>query len=75
MENRDAIHKAFETLTKAPVSVDETDEDTLEEKLGNLFRDYMVGSVYDTDWEGFTNSELEGIRALLEDMVLFKENQ
>ncbi|KKK58863.1 hypothetical protein LCGC14_3040140 [marine sediment metagenome] len=36
--------------------------------IGNLFFDYMVASVFDTTWEGFTDQDLESIGSLIRDM-------
>ncbi len=37
-------------------------------KLGQLFFDYFVGSIYDVSWEGFSDQELVVIGRFLTDM-------
>ena len=49
-------------------------EDSVKLELGDLLVEYMVGSIYDCDWEGFSSSELGGIRSLMFDMKLNKES-
>ena len=67
------IHDHFETITTGAGythdgSYNLASQEQVAQKLGNLFFDYMVASVFDTSWEGFSDQELEGVRALLEDM-------
>lgn len=40
-------------------------------QLGESFYDYMVATIYDSDWEGYTPSEVEGIQALFEDWARY----
>lgn len=43
------------------------------EKLGKAVFDYLTASIYDTDWEGFTEEDLEGIDAFMYDLALSVE--
>jgi len=38
------------------------------EKLGRQFFDYMVASIYDMNWEGYLEEELEGVAAFIVDL-------
>ena len=52
----------------------DTQTPVVAESLGRLFFDYMVASVYDMSWEGFSDQELESIGRLLEDMAVAQKN-
>jgi len=45
-----------------------------DERLGQLVRDYLTASHFDTTWEGFDQEELNGVEALLSDMVRYLES-
>ena len=51
----------------------DSQEDKVAQSLGRLFFDYMIGSMYDVSWEGFSNPELKVIGTLLEDMAVAQE--
>ena len=42
--------------------------------LGRLFFDYFIGSMYDTQWEGFTDQELKVIGSLVTDMAVAQDH-
>jgi len=45
-------------------------EDEPAEVLGRKLWDYMTASVYDMDWEGYPDSDLEGVRAFMADFAV-----
>ncbi len=74
------IHDHFETITiqsgyKSDGSYNLDSQTTLvAQSLGRLFFDYMVASIFDMSWEGFSDQEIEVIGRLLEDMVVAQKN-
>ena len=43
--------------------------------LGNLFYNYLIGNVYDVDWEGYSTTELHGVLSFMSDMATYQKNQ
>ncbi len=68
------INDHFETIiTRSGYNHDgcsnlDTQKQEVAQKLGRLFFDYFIGSIYDVSWEGFNDQELGTIGRLLEDI-------
>lgn len=71
---QDKIEKHFTSIiTRSGYNYDgannlDTQDPEVAIKLGKLFYDYLVGSIYDTSWEGFSYQEQKAIAELLSDM-------
>lgn len=46
------------------------DKPEVARKLGTAFFDYMVASIYDTDWEGYSNLEVLAVSYLMQDFKI-----
>jgi len=73
------IAEAFFAITKRLGYVDSpannvSGQPEVAKKVGNAFFDYMIASIYDCDWEGYTELQLEGIAALMRDFQTAVEN-
>ncbi len=72
---RDQIEEHFRSLIdRAGYNHDgcynlDTNDPTVASGLGKFLFDYLVGSIYDVEWEGFTDQDVEVIEHLLSDMV------
>lgn len=64
---RDLLEKHAIRLQNVPLELSN-------EQLGSLLREYVTVSVYETNWEGFSKTDLIGIEKLLTDMYLVQEN-
>lgn len=42
--------------------------------LGKLMYDYMLATIYDCNWEGYVGGDVQGIKALFNDIYLFADN-
>jgi hypothetical protein len=43
--------------------------------LGSDLKEYLVAMVYDSDWEGYSVSDVEGINKFLADFHLYVQNK
>jgi hypothetical protein len=52
-----------------------TSQPEVAKNLGLLLYDYMVATIYDCSFEGWSEQELQGFYALLKDMDTFQKNR
>ncbi len=65
-----SIHDNAKSLLNPAMNGNMTEPERL--ALGTLVESYLVASIFDMSWEGFDDTDLIGIKALVHDLLLAK---
>jgi len=74
--SKDMIEANYKSIARVlGVDINTTTDLTDEQgtRLGRWLNSYMIESMYDSDWEGFSDEELGGVEALIQDLRIYVE--